>query len=178
MAKKSRRNEMLGVALEIFAARGFAATSIGDLAKATGLSKAAFSYHFSDKDEILVELAMPLLERLEEVVAKRAPAATNEDRLALLDDYLGALLDHRLVAVWMDGDKSVASHPTVGRRLKANNRRMSELLSLGDGRAARVRASALLGSMWRPIRNLPEIDVAAYRRELTTAALEGLEPGG
>lgn len=169
---------MLHVALELFAARGYAATSIGALAKATGMSKAAFSYHFKDKDEILVDLAEPLLKQLEEVVVKRATASTDEERRALLDDYLGALLDHRLVAAWMDGDKAVASHHDIGRRLKANNRRMGELLNLGGGRAGQVRASALLGSMWRPIRNLPEIDVAEFRRGLVEAALDGRESIG
>lgn len=175
MAKKSRRTEMLRVALDMFAARGYAATSIGDLAAASGMSKAAFSYHFTDKDEILVELATPLLDDLEAIVADRVPARSAEERFELLDEYLGALLEHRLVAIWMDGDKSVASHKDVGRRLKVNNRRMSEILGLRAVKADRVRGSAVLGSLWRPIRNLPEIDVAAYRHQLVAAALEGLE---
>ncbi len=174
----SRRNEMLSTALDAFAERGYDGTSIADLAEATGLSKAAFSYHFDSKDDILVELAEPLLSDLEAVVEGREPPGTAVELRSLLDDYIDALLRHRTIAVWVDGDKSVASHPSIGARLDENNREMRILLAGRDAsRRDRVRASAVLGAIWRPIRNLTEIDVAAHKDEIVTAVLDGVQPG-
>jgi hypothetical protein len=82
------------------------------------------------------------------------------------------------VAIWMDGDKSVDSHPTVGTRLRENNRRMRNLIA-GEGATAatRIGASSVLGAIWRPIRNLTDIDVSEHKDELVSAALEGFQSG-
>jgi hypothetical protein len=93
----------------------------------------------------------------------------------LLDDYLSALLHHRTVAIWMDGDKSVAAHPVIGERLERNNAEMRHRLA-GTGRpdaAGAVRASAVLGAIWRPIRNLTGVEVAPHREALIETALQG-----
>lgn len=170
----SRRDEMLQTALEAFAVNGYDGTSIADLADATGLSKAAFSYHFASKDEILVELAEPLLAELELLATDREPSDSPEELRALLDDYTDALLRHRTVAIWVDGDKSVANHPEIGARLTSNNQTMRSLIAGPDAsRRDRVRASAVLGAIWRPIRNLTEIDVASHKNEIVAIALDG-----
>ncbi len=171
----SRRDEMLQAALEAFAVHGYDGTSIADLADATGMSKAAFSYHFAGKDEILVELAEPLLAELESVTGDRQPSNDPAELRALLEDYTDALLRHRTVAIWVDGDKSVVNHPTIGARLKDNNRAMRALIAgPGASRRDRIRASAVLGAIWRPIRNLPDIDIASHKDEIIAIALDGL----
>ena len=170
----SRRDEMLEMALGAFAKRGYDGTSIADLAAETGLSKAAYSYHFSGKDEILVELADPLLSDLESLAGDRRVPASAEELEELLDAYIDVLLAYRMVAVWVDGDKSVLSHPIVGKRLAGNNRRMRALIAGPDAtRRNQVRASAVLGAIWRPIRNLTDIDVAGYKQEVIATAVHG-----
>ncbi len=94
----------------------------------------------------------------------------------LLTSYLNALLAHRTVAVWVDADKSVLNHSEIGTRLRVSNRNMRSLL-VGDdaSRAARVRAAAVLGAVWRPIRNLTDIDGANYRDDIIATALGGFQ---
>lgn len=175
----SRREEMLETALGAFAKHGYDGTSIADLAAETGLSKAAYSYHFSGKDEILVELADPLLTDLEELVDGRPVPDSAADVERLLDAYVDVLLAHRLVAVWVDGDKSVLNHPTIGERLRRNNRRMRGLIAGSDAsRRDLVRASAVLGAIWRPIRNLTDVDVSGYKQEVVATAVHGFAPRG
>jgi AcrR family transcriptional regulator len=170
----SRRAEMLERALGAFAERGYDGTSIADLAAETGLSKAAYSYHFAGKDEILVELADPLLSDLESLAEDRPVPQSAEELEELLDAYVEVLLAYRMVAVWVDGDKSVLNHPTVGERMAGNNRRMRALIAGADAsRRDLVRASAVLGAIWRPIRNLTDIDVAGYKREVIATAMHG-----
>jgi AcrR family transcriptional regulator len=55
------RDRILEVAARLFSERGFAGTSIRDIADALGVTKAALYYHFPSKDAILGELvAQPL----------------------------------------------------------------------------------------------------------------------
>lgn len=164
---------MLEVALQLFGERGYDGTSIADLADATGLSKAAFSYHFTGKDEILVELATPLVAALERVVDAHEGLFGIDTLESLLGDAIDALLEHRDVAVWVDADKSVMSHHDIGVRLDRVHISMRRLIAGGRvDTESGVWASSVLGAIWRPIRNLTEIDVAEHRSLLLDAALE------
>ncbi len=150
--KGTGRSDLLDAALEAFVDRGYEGTSVGDLATATGLSKAAFVYHFQSKEELLFELSEPLLDDLDKVIAHHETSET--DLPTLLGDYLDALCRHHQVAAWVDGDKSILNHGDLGGRLDANNRRVHRLLTgprptVGE----RAQASAVLGMLWRPVRN-------------------------
>ena len=57
----NRREDLLDAALEAFVERGYEGTSIADLARATGLSKAAFVYHFASKEALYQEVFEHLL---------------------------------------------------------------------------------------------------------------------
>jgi AcrR family transcriptional regulator len=55
------RRRILEVALELFGEHGYAGTSIADITKELGISKAALYYHFAAKEEILSALvAQPM----------------------------------------------------------------------------------------------------------------------
>ena len=153
MAKTTnRRDDLLEAALDAFVERGYEGNSVADLAEATDLSKAAFVYHFDSKEDLLFELAGPLLDDLDAVVERH-----DQDRgelSALTRDYLEALCRHRAAAEWIDGDKSILNHGDLGRRLDENNRRVHALIAGEQPPAtARAQASAVLGMLWRPIRN-------------------------
>lgn len=149
----NRREDLLDAAIVAFVDRGYAGTSVADLAEATNLSKAAFVYHFSSKEDLLFELAGPLLDELD-AVADRHENAPAGSVAAILADYLDALCAHRQVVEWLDGDKSVLNHGDLGARLDTNNRRFHELLTRRQPtRVSRAQASAVLGMLWRPVRN-------------------------
>lgn len=152
-AAVNRRADLLDAALTAFVDRGYEGTSVADLAHATSLSKAAFVYHFSSKEDLLFELAGPLLDDLD-VVADRHEAEEAESVVGILTDYMDALCAHRQVVEWLDGDKSVLNHGDLGARLDINNRRVHDLLVQGQpSKVRRAQASAVLGMMWRPVRN-------------------------
>jgi AcrR family transcriptional regulator len=151
----NRRDDLLDAALAAFVDRGFEGTSVAQLAEATGLSKAAFVYHFDSKEDLLFELAEPLLDELDEVVSQHGPAPVRARSLrVMLRDYLDALDRHHQVVEWVDGDKSVLNHGDLGVRLDRNNAAMHRLLTPRRMTASsRAQASAVLGMLWRPIRN-------------------------
>jgi AcrR family transcriptional regulator len=68
-----RQQEVIGHAAREFADRGFHATSMQDLATATGLAPGGLYHYFGSKDELLVmicdALMEPLLSQVKEIVA-------------------------------------------------------------------------------------------------------------
>jgi AcrR family transcriptional regulator len=77
--------EILERSAELFAARGFAATSMGDIADALGSSRPALYHYFSSKDEILDHLIHGLADSAEAAVtAATATAGPAEGRLRAL----------------------------------------------------------------------------------------------
>ena len=181
MTTVNRREDLLDAALAAFVDRGYEGTAVAHLADATGLSKAAFVYHFTSKEELLFELAGPLLDELDDVVARHGPAPLSAAALrSLLDDYLGVLGRHRSAVEWIDGDKSILNHGDLGARLDANNAGMHRLLTGRRPTAtSRAQASAVLGMLWRPIRN-GHLTTGAGRAavlDLAAAAAASL-PGG
>lgn len=176
---RNRRDVLLSAALDGFAHRGYDGTTVAELAAATGMSKAAVSYHFPTKNDLLHALADPLLDDLDALVKRYPPAPTWPDQVrALLEDYLTTLTEHRQVAAWLDSDKAVLNHPEIGARLHRNTNRMRRAItgSTKNSTVAAARATAALGSLWRPVRALTAIQLAAHRDALIHTAMAGCAP--
>jgi AcrR family transcriptional regulator len=176
---RNRRAALLTAALDAFTGRGYDATSVAELASATGMSKAAVSYHFRTKNDLLHAVADPLLDSLDAILDSHPPAPRWPDQVqALLGDYLATLTDHRQVAAWVDSDKAVLNHPQIGARLHHNTERICQAITghAADGTAATVRATAALGSLWRPLRTLTPAQLDTHRDALLHAAMAGCAP--
>jgi len=59
-----RREEIIGVACDLFFSKGFGAASMRDIADQIGFTQAAIYYHFRSKDEILFALIDDFTDRL------------------------------------------------------------------------------------------------------------------
>ena len=55
LEKGARKDDILLAAAALFASKGYAATSIRDIAESVGLLSGSLYYHFSSKEEILLE---------------------------------------------------------------------------------------------------------------------------
>jgi TetR/AcrR family transcriptional regulator, cholesterol catabolism regulator len=87
-----RQEHVTQVAAELFAERGFDATSMTDLSEATGLAAGGLYHYIGSKKQLLFricdELMEPLLEEARAIVATDAPAE------AQLRDLLRAWVEH------------------------------------------------------------------------------------
>ncbi len=176
---RNRRDAILAAALDGFTQRGYDATSVAELAATTGMSKAAVSYHFRTKNDLLHALTDPLLDSLDALVDRHPPAPHWPAGVrALLGDYLTTLTEHSQVAAWVDSDKAVLNHPQIGARLHRNTDTICQAITAAtaDGTAATVRATAALGSLWRPLRTLTPAQLATHRDALIHAAMAGCAP--
>jgi len=67
---EGQREMILERATELFAARGYPATSMNEVAQACGLSKATVYHYYKDKYDLLVSIAEAHVSRLEVIVAE------------------------------------------------------------------------------------------------------------
>jgi AcrR family transcriptional regulator len=113
----STRQRILDVALELFAAQGFAATTTRELAERLHFTKAALYYHFPTKDALLQALVEPVMNQLAALVegpddgfaGDRATAA----RRRLLADYLDVISEHRQLLGVLVQDPSATGRPAM-----------------------------------------------------------------
>jgi len=90
LSRGDRREQVLGAASSAFAARGFAATSLDDVADAAGISRAILYRHFESK----VDLYRAVLDR----ARRRLAAVVGEP------DYDESIVDHLLDGASDDPD--------------------------------------------------------------------------
>ncbi|KPI27757.1 transcriptional regulator, TetR family [Actinobacteria bacterium OV320] len=92
-----RRQKIIDTAAELFARRGYAATSVNDLGRAVGLAKGALYYYIDSKENLLIEIQSrvmaPLLSRAREIAALDADPLV---RLRLLSESLLTIILRRL----------------------------------------------------------------------------------
>jgi AcrR family transcriptional regulator len=70
LARRARRNQVLGCALEVFAEKGYHATSISDIIKAAGIARGTFYLYFENKRAIFEELLDSFITRIAEAVER------------------------------------------------------------------------------------------------------------
>jgi AcrR family transcriptional regulator len=87
------RERILDTAAELFAERGYAGTSIRDIAERLDVTKAALYYHFTSKSEILHALVDQPLEAIRQVTAQDLDVSTPEARRVYILAVLKALTE-------------------------------------------------------------------------------------
>jgi AcrR family transcriptional regulator len=102
----SRRQQLLAVASELFAARGFHGVSMAELGAACGISGPALYRHFTSKDAMLAEMLVSISEKLLREGRARAAAASTRDGavVALVRWHTDFALHNRPLIVLQDRD--------------------------------------------------------------------------
>lgn len=96
----SRRDEILAIAVELLATRGYHGVSMDDIGAAAGVTGPALYHHFAGKEAMLAAALGPVSERLlaggrERIAAHPAHAAAALD--ALIDFHVEFALDNPVV---------------------------------------------------------------------------------
>jgi AcrR family transcriptional regulator len=150
----TRREQLLEIAADLFAKRGFHGVSVSDLGAAAGISGPALYKHFESKDSMLAEMLVRISEELLSVGTERVERAGGpaEALTALVAWHVEFALDHSALIVVQERDWS--SLPDDAReRVRGLQRAYVDLwaeqlraLHPGLGRdPARARAHAAFG---------------------------------
>ena len=140
------REQIRTLALELFAERGYDATSLREIAEQLGITKAAVYYHFKTKEELLASLVDDFLAEIDELVnwAQHQPA-TPATREQVLRRY-HALLNQRAtpLARLLHEGQAALRDVAAGAELRSRFDRLADLLvdcgDPGDPIDARLRA--------------------------------------
>ena len=185
---QTRRARMCRTAAQLFRDRGYDATSVSDIARALGMTKAGLYHHFESKEALLFEIIMYGLERVrDEVIVPVRAVRDPEERLRQL------ILRHARIATRGQGaitqlNDEIRGLPPAGRRqLETKMRVYVELIrdTLVELKAAgrlrdvdvTVATFSLLGMiLWLPrwFRQGGRLDQDAVAREIASFALGGL----
>ena len=95
----SARDRILAHAADLFLIRGYAETSVRDIAKAAGIKAASLYYHFESKDELLAEVlnlgVKATSDGFDSGKAACDQNSSGEERLnAAIHSHLSALFEH------------------------------------------------------------------------------------
>src|SRR5262245_55535670 len=85
-AGSERRDEILAIAAQLFAERGFAATTVREIADAAGILSGSLYHHFDSKESMADELVHELLERV--LADYRAALARGDDAETTLPELV------------------------------------------------------------------------------------------
>jgi AcrR family transcriptional regulator len=183
----NRRHELLAIAADLFAARGFANVTVDDIGIAAGVSGPALYHHFAGKEALLGEMLIGISEYLLDG-GRRVVEHHGDDVLALLIGFHAefAVDDRSLITVHFrdlvhasESDQARVRHlqaQYVGLWTDALQRRSPDL----DRRTARAAVHATFGLLnSTPFSTrLPREDMLRVLTSMAAAALAVHTPIG
>ena len=173
---------------QIFRDRGFDATSVSDIARALGLTKAGLYHHFESKETLLFEIMMFGLDKVrDEVIVPVRAIRDPEERLRQLILRHGRIITRGQGAVAHLGDEIRALPPASRRQIENRMRIYFDLVRdtldelKADGRLRNVDLTvatfSLIGMIvWLPrwFRQDGRLTQDQVAKELATLALGAL----
>ncbi len=149
-ARGDTRQRILDSALHLFAERGYAGTSIRDIAEELAVTKAAVHYHFPVKEQIVAALLDPYLARFRALVADLEGAPRPADPRRLLRALRAVLDDASPLLGILTTDPSVAAScgELQVEGVELGERMAEALVEEGAPRARVLRAHVALGGFF------------------------------
>jgi AcrR family transcriptional regulator len=140
------RDRILAVALELFASKGYAATSVRDITERLGMTKASLYYHFTSKEEILRALLSPIGVELTALV-ERGRSEPGVDARAILTSLVDILCRRAgIIRILMANHAEFRQHLAGGLAARDLFLALADILSGGDQGARRIRARCAVGA--------------------------------
>ncbi|MEV0147623.1 MULTISPECIES: TetR family transcriptional regulator [unclassified Nonomuraea] len=163
------RSRILAAARTLFAERGYARTSLADIAAAVGLTKTAVAYHFHPKDRLAAELLAPCADDMLTLLG--AEFAGREE---FLEALVGFVVRHRTVLRLIMEDVGGADDAPPGSPGEAIRTFRDELFGRLVGpepdAGARLRGWAVLGALQWGVVHTTDLPEEQVRAELLRAA--------
>jgi TetR/AcrR family transcriptional regulator len=99
--RDERRENILSIALQLFAARGLAATKIGDIARRARMSQGLLYHYFRSKEAIYLELIRRAFERMNTAARglEQLPVSPRKKIARALEALLQGLVQHEDTAL-------------------------------------------------------------------------------
>lgn len=130
--KALRRQQLIDSTIASIAKRGFAETTMADVADGAGLSRGIVNFHFKSKEMLLVETLRHLAEEYREAwtkaLEKAGPSAVAQLRAIVEVDFDPVVCSRKKVAVWHAFWGEAKSRPTYLDLCHAEDLEQHEIL--------------------------------------------------
>lgn len=161
--------------LQLFAERGYANTSLRELAERLGLTKAALYYHFRSKEDILRSLIEPVLDQIDTLLDRHAPLEPNASLSTFLSEYIDILVANRPLITVLASDPSTWVRAGIGDRVRIQEQRQHAVLAGAmPNRRRELRAWSALGALRLGALQLESDDPAQERHDIIEATMAAL----
>lgn len=173
---EARRAQLVAIAYRLLEERGLDSVSVEDVADAAGVSRSLVYAYFGDRDGLVAEVYLRVLDRLSDRLRSPLP----DDRAGLAEVIVACLrfARERPMAWQLLATDSVRRHPTV---VQARGDRVHGLAGAsGDGPGERLIGDAILGLLeagvwhWVDQSELPEDEAAGLLADILWSGLRGL----
>ena len=141
-SKEVRRQQLIEATIDVMARKGYAGTTMLDVAKAAGLSSGIVNFHFETKEKLLVETLKYLADEYranwhEALEWRPAPTPTDKLKALLFSDFNPEICTPRKLAAWCAFWAEAQSRPTYLEHCGSNDEEYSAIvldLCTGDHR--------------------------------------------
>jgi len=143
MVYNEKQLEIISVAEKLFSEKGFAGTSVREIAEAAGINVAMISYYFTSKEKLMeaifTERTNRMTEKLERILQddKLSPI----DKLGvLIDDYINKIIEKQKFYKLMYFEQMLDNNPAINALLQKLKKTNGELFAklIKDGQQKKV----------------------------------------
>ncbi|MFY1596182.1 TetR/AcrR family transcriptional regulator [Micromonospora sp. WMMD737] len=170
-------DEILAAAARRFATTGYRGTSLQDIAREVGCSKAAVLYHFANKEAILTELMAPAIDVLQALDERiRAHHGADAQRVAAEGFVDLAVRFRREIALLRGEFPELLKQPAFAHIQRISERLVDALAGHPERPSARIVALVLLAGISETCGEFADIPDEELRAALLALARRALEP--
>lgn len=165
------RQEILAASSRLFGAAGYRGTSLQDIAREVGYSKAALLYHFDSKDAILRDLMAPAITALAELDARVSALTGRRAQRAAAEGFVALAVRFRREIALLDAEIPVLLCEPEFAELDQRIDRLAGALAHEETLDARLRAFVVLAGLPSVCARFTDVSDEELNAALTAAAL-------
>ncbi len=131
---KPKKKELLRIALDLFIEKGYENTTITEIMKAAGLTKAGMYHYFSSKEEMLDEAISSIIEQDISNLRREMLKLSVEEKMILFTKGTATLSDlmQKLLNIKQSTDASYAAYRIREKTIHANIPVLEEIIIEGN----------------------------------------------
>ena len=127
LSRETRRSQLIEATIEVLAERGYARTTLTDVARKAGISHGLVNFHFQTKDALLAETLGYLSEEYREnwvqALAQAMPSAAGRMAALIKADFEPAICTPARLSAWLSFWGEAQSRPLYQEKCGENDRR-------------------------------------------------------